>query len=116
MKENTKYTGDVESLVELEEMIDNLPDTIEYLSVQADLQHFQSKKVLVKPEPGWKERVKEIIKGTLTCPGGDQVDEFRLRCHYGGTNPTASYYLSIYNPEIRDFCRRMTAGEFGSLD
>ena len=116
MKENTKYTGDVKTLVELEEMIDNLPDTIEYLSVQADLQHFQPKKVLVKPEPGWKERVKEIIKGTLTCPGGDQVDEFRLRCHYGGTNPTASYYLSIYNPEIRDFCRRMTAGEFGSLD
>ena len=116
MKKNTKYTGDVETLAELEEMIDNLPDTIEDLSVQADLQHFQAKKVSVKPGPGWKERVKEIIKGALACPGGDQVDDFRLRCYYGGTNPTASYYLSIYTPEIRDFCRRMTAGEFGSLD
>lgn len=116
MKENTKYTGDVKTLAELEQMIDNLPDTIKYLSVQADLQHFQPKQVSVKPGPGWKEEVKKIIKGTLTCPGGDRVDDFRLRCYYGGTSPIASYYINIYNPEIRDFVRRMSAGEFGSLD
>jgi len=112
-----KYETECDNLEELIIAIEKLPDTIKYLQVQNELQHFQPRCDTLKWSEDLAEKSRKIITKALEEEDKwGKIDKFYLRSYFGSNGKKDPYYISLSSKESRDFGQRMAAGDFGSLD
>ena len=112
------YELNTNNYKELIEAIDNLPDTIESLTIPTEVQMFNPTTEKLYPEKNsdWRSRVKKMVLGLLRR--GD-ILSYSLSSYFGTTNKDYDkhpYYISLELPGSKEFGERMRSGEHGSLD
>ena len=103
---------------ELMGAIDNLPDTIESLTIPNEVQMFNPRKETYTPnkDSDWKGRVKKMVLGLLRR---GNILSYSLNSYFGTTNKNYGdhpYYISFELPGSKEFGERMRSGAHGSLD
>jgi len=112
------YEVETDNYKELMEAINNLPDTIESLTIPTEVQMFNPTKETYIPnkDSDWRGRVKKMVLGLLRR--GD-ILSYSLSSYFGTTNKDYDkhpYYISLELPGSKEFGERMRSGEHGSLD
>jgi len=112
------YEKTTTDLKEFLSFIDNLPDTIEELDIQTELQLFNPRKIKIIPQSdkNWKKRVKDIIVSMI---GKGDILSYSLNSYFGTGNKDYDkhpYYISYELPGSKEFAERMRRGDHGSLD
>lgn len=102
---------------ELFEAIEMLPDTIQYIRIPTSLDLFSAPFVTIEPnEINWRSEVKDTVAKVMTLPKSCEIDDFILKSFYGGNNPTDPYYIQFKSEASRKFAEDMGSGKHGSLD
>jgi len=112
------YVIETDNYKELMEAINNLPDTIESLTIPTEVQMFNPTKETYMPNKDidWRDRVKKMVLGLLRR---SDILSYSLNSYFGtvdkdyGKHP---YYISLELPGSKEFGERMRSGEHGSLD
>jgi|31_taG_2_1085359.scaffolds.fasta_scaffold01175_10 hypothetical protein len=111
------YSINASSIDELFEAIDRLPDSIQSVKVQTSLALFCPAQEVITPDvDDWKGVIKGLVKSTLDCEKGKQVDEIRLRSYFGKGKDTDPYYIMYSSESFRKFAEDMASGKHGALD
>jgi len=98
--------------------IDNLPDTIEELSIPTEIQLFNpsTEKLYPSTDKSWKRRAKDII---IAMTRRGDILSYSINSYFGTVNKDYDkhpYYISFELPGSKEFAERMRSGEHGSLD
>ena len=121
--DETKPSNSASDLDGLKLLIDELPNTIQYLRVPKDMQIFAQQYEEIKPdnEGKWKEKVKEMLDSLFTKHPTEakEIDGYSLNSYFGNMSRDKSkdpYYIAFTSPKIREFAEMMSQGKYGSLD
>ena len=98
--------------------IDNLPDTIEELSIPTEAQMFNptTEKLYPSRDKDWKKIAKDIV---LAMTRRGNILSYSISSYYGTANKDYNkhpYYISFELPGSKEFAEKMRSGEYGSLD
>ena len=112
------YELETDNYKEMIRSIDNLPDTIEEISIPTEIQIFNPQKITLNPDKDskWKDKIKKIIIGLARR--GD-ILSYSINSYYGTMSKNYEkhpYYISVELPGSKEFGERMRSGEHGSLD
>ena len=112
------YEGKTKDLKEFLSFIDRLPDTIEELKIQTELQLFNpaQTKIIPQSNKNWKKRVKDIVVSMI---GEGDILSYSLNSYFGTTNKDYDkhpYYISYELPGSKEFAEKMRRGDYGPLD
>lgn len=112
------YEVKTDNYKELMEAINNLPDTIESLTIPTEVQMFNPTKetYIPKKDSDWRGRVKKMVLGLLRR---GNILSYSLSSYFGTVSKDYDkhpYYISFELPGSKEFGERMRSGEHGSLD
>lgn len=110
------YNAECDSLDELLEAVKRLPNTINFLSVQSSLCHFNPQSIRIIWSKDLINMVDVIIEEALQ----DQeqfgfVDKFCLNSYFGEGKADHSYYIKLDSDRSRRFADMMS-NRSGALD
>ena len=117
----TDWLGNADTLIEFEQALKRMPDTIESIQVPTDTRMFNTGSKKIKPEGSWKLEVFATVSKVVDEheKEGNKLEGIRISSFYP-TGPKGAddhpIYVSIDTKESREFGDFMRSGEGGPLD
>ena len=117
----TDWLGNADTLIEFEQALKRMPDTIESIQVPTDTGMFNPGRKKIKPEGSWKLEVFATVSKVVDEheKEGNKLEGIRISSFYtigpkGADNHPI--YVSIDTKESREFGDFMSSGKGGPLD
>ena len=117
----TDWLGNADTLIEFEQALKRMPDTIESIQVPTDTGMFNPSTKKIKPEGSWKLEVLATVTKVVDEheKEGNKLEGIRISSFYligpkGADNHPI--YVSIDTKESREFGDFMSSGKGGPLD
>ena len=117
----TDWLGNADTLIEFEQALKRMPDTIESIQVPTDTGMFNPGSKKIKPEGSWKLEVFATVSKVVDEheKEGNKLEGIRISSFYPiGPNGADDHpiYVSIDTKESREFGDFMRSGKGGPLD
>lgn len=117
----TDWLGNADTLIEFEQALKRMPDTIESIQVPTDTRMFNTGSKKIKPEGSWKLEVFATVSKVVDEheKEGNKLEGIRISSFYPiGPKGADDHpiYVSIDTKESREFGDFMRSGEGGPLD
>lgn len=117
----TDWLGNADTLIEFEQALKRMPDTIESIQVPTDTRMFNTGSKKIKPEGSWKLEVFATVSKVVDEheKEGNKLEGIRISSFYPIGPKGADVhpiYVSIDTKESREFGDFMRSGEGGPLD
>ena len=117
----TDWLGNADTLIEFEQALKRMPDTIESIQVPTDTGMFNPGRKKIKPEGSWKLEVFATVSKVVDEheKEGNKLEGIRINSYYTiGPNGADEHpiYVSIDTKESREFGDFMRSGKGGPLD
>ena len=117
----TDWLGNADTLIEFEQALKRMPDTIESIQVPTDTGMFNPSTKKIKPEGSWKLEVFATVSKVVDEheKEGNKLEGIRISSFYTiGPNGADKHpiYVSIDTKESREFGDFMRSGQGGPLD
>tara|TARA_R100001509_G_scaffold41628_1_gene22327 strand:- start:8511 stop:8936 length:426 start_codon:yes stop_codon:yes gene_type:complete len=117
----TDWLGNADTLIEFEQALKRMPDTIESIQVPTDTGMFTPSTKKIKPEGSWKLEVYATVAKVVQEheKEGNKLEGIRISSFYligpkGADNHPI--YVQIDTKESREFGDYMSSGKGGPLD
>ena len=123
-KVTSSWAGTSDNLREFIKMIEDAPETLDYIDVTSSTGHFSPAREKFKA-PITNSKKKQIIKIVKAVEKefkkkGDPITTFRFQSYYGASNSDRHLsdpaYISYRTKGIDKFSDDMSSGKYGSLD
>ena len=117
----TDWLGNADTLIEFEQALKRMPDTIESIQVPTDTGMFNTSTKKIKPEGNWKLEVFATVSKVVDEheKEGNKLEGIRISSFYTiGPKGADDHpiYVSIDTKESREFGDFMSSGKGGPLD
>ena len=117
----TDWLGNADTLIEFEQALKRMPDTIESIEVPTDTRMFNPSTKKIKPEGSWKLEVFATVSKVVDEheKEGNKLEGIRISSFYMiGPKGADEHpiYVSIDTKESREFGDFMRSGKGGPLD
>jgi hypothetical protein len=117
----TDWLGNADTLIEFEQALKRMPDTIESIQVPTDTGMFNPGRKKIKPEGSWKLEVFATVSKVVDEheKEGNKLEGIRISSFYPiGPKGADDHpiYVSIDTKESREFGDFMRSGKGGPLD
>ena len=117
----TDWLGNADTLIEFEQALKRMPDTIESIQVPTDTSMFNPGSKKIKPEGSWKLEVFATVSKVVDEheKEGNKLEGIRISSFYPiGPKGADDHpiYVSIDTKESREFGDFMRSGKGGPLD
>ena len=117
----TDWLGNADTLIEFEQALKRMPDTIESIQVPTDTRMFNPGRKKIKPEGSWKLEVFATVSKVVDEheKEGNKLEGIRISSFYTiGPNGADEHpiYVHIDTKESREFGDFMRSGKGGPLD
>ena len=117
----TDWLGNADTLIEFEQALKRMPDTIESIQVPTDTRMFNTGSKKIKPEGSWKLEVFATVSKVVDEheKEGNKLEGIRINSFYTVGPKGADehpIYISIDTKESREFGDFMRSGKGGPLD
>ena len=117
----TDWLGNADTLIEFEQALKRMPDTIESIQVPTDTGMFNPGRKKIKPEGSWKLEVFATVSKVVDEheKEGNKLEGIRISSFYiVGPKGADEHpiYISIDTKESREFGDFMRSGKGGPLD
>ena len=117
----TDWLGNADTLIEFQQALKRMPDTIESIQVPTDTGMFNTSTKKIKPEGNWKLEVFATVSKVVDehQKEGNKLEGIRISSFYtigpkGADNHPI--YVTIDTKESREFGDFMSSGKGGPLD
>ena len=120
-KYSVDWLGTADTLVDFQDALKRMPETIEYINIPTDERLFNPSAKRIKPKGSWKLEVYATVKKVIDMheKEGHELEGIRISSYYGiGPKGPAEdpIYVSIDTKESREFGDAMSRGDYGPLD
>ena len=120
-KYSVDWLGTADTLIEFQQALKRMPDTIESIQVPTDTGMFNTSTKKIKPEGSWKLEVFATVSKVVDEheKEGNKLEGIRISSYYGiGPKGADDHpiYISIDTKESIDFGKAMARGDYGPLD
>ena len=117
----TDWLGNADTLIEFQQALKRMPDTIESIQVPTDTGMFNTSTKKIKPEGNWKLEVFATVSKVVDEheKEGNKLEGIRISSFYTiGPKGADDHpiYVSIDTKESREFGDFMSSGKGGPLD
>ena len=117
----TDWLGNADTLIEFEQALKRMPDTIESIQVPTDTGMFNPGRKKIKPEGSWKLEVFATVSKVVDEheKEGNKLEGIRISSFYPiGPKGADDHpiYVTIDTKESREFGDFMSSGQGGPLD
>ena len=120
-KYSVDWLGTADTLVDFQDALKRMPETIEYINIPTDDRLFNPSAKRIKPKGSWKLEVYATVKKVIDMheKEGNELEGIRISSYYGiGPKGADDHpiYVSIDTKESREFGQAMSRGDYGPLD
>ena len=120
-KYSVDWLGTADTLLDFQDALKRMPETIEYINVPTDDKLFIPSAKRIKPKGSWKLEVYATVKKVIDMheKEGNELEGIRISSYYGiGPKGADDHpiYVSIDTKESREFGDAMSRGDYGPLD
>ena len=120
-KYSVDWLGTADTLLDFQDALKRMPETIEYINVPTDDKLFNPSAKRIKPKGSWKLEVYATVKKVIDMheKEGNELEGIRISSYYGiGPKGADDHpiYVSIDTKESREFGQAMSRGDYGPLD
>ena len=117
----TDWLGDADTLIEFQQAVKRMPDTIESITVPTDTGIFNPSRKKIKPGGSWKLEVYSTVAKVVQEheKEGNELEGIRISSYYPiGPNGADKHpiYVVVDTKESREFGAAMSRGDYGPLD